>query len=43
MAVGVIGHVMNPTRDDAIAMATAAERAGAGWIGLADAFWWRDA
>ncbi len=42
MGVGVIGHVMNPSPDDAVAMAVAAERAGADWIGLADAFWWRD-
>jgi len=40
--VGVIGHVMNPSRADAVAMACAAEEAGAAWIGLADAFWWRD-
>ncbi|MDH3755065.1 MAG: LLM class flavin-dependent oxidoreductase [Acidimicrobiia bacterium] len=42
MSVGVIGHVMNPTRRDAVAMAVSAESAGADWIGLADAFWWRD-
>lgn len=42
MGVGVIGHVMNPSRDDAAAMAVAAEASGADWIGLADAFWWRD-
>lgn len=42
MSVGVIGHVMNPTRADAVSMAMAAEGAGADWIGLADAFWWRD-
>lgn len=39
---GVIGHVPNPTVDDAVDLSRAAERAGAGWIGLADAFWWRD-
>ncbi len=42
MAVGVIGHVMNPRADDAVAMAQAAEEAGADWMGFADAFWWRD-
>ena len=42
MGVGVIGHVMNPDRQQAVAMAVAAERAGADWIGFADAFWWRD-
>ncbi len=42
MAVGVIGHVMNPSVDDAVAMAQAAEEAGADWMGFADAFWWRD-
>ena len=42
MGVGVIGHVMNPGTDDAVAMAEAAEAAGADWMGFADAFWWRD-
>lgn len=40
--VGVIGHVPNPSVDQAVALAQAAEEAGAKWIGLADAFWWRD-
>ncbi len=40
--VGVIGHIANPTIDDSVALAQAAESAGASWIGLADAFWWRD-
>ena len=39
---GVIGHIPNPTRAEAVDLATAAEQAGARWIGLADAFWWRD-
>lgn len=39
---GVIGHIANPTETDAVGLATAAEAAGADWIGLADAFWWRD-
>ena len=40
--VGVIGHVVNPTVDDAARLARASEEAGAAWLGLADAFWWRD-
>jgi 5,10-methylenetetrahydromethanopterin reductase len=39
---GVIGHIPNPNRSQVVELAQAAERAGAGWIGLADAFWWRD-
>ena len=39
---GVIGHIVNPTVDDSVALARASEAAGASWIGLADAFWWRD-
>ncbi len=42
MSVGVIAHVMNPSTGDAVAMAEAAESAGADWMGFADAFWWRD-
>ncbi len=40
--VGVIGHVANPTPTQSVELARNAERAGAGWIGFADAFWWRD-
>ena len=40
--VGVIGHVPNPDIDQAVGLAQSAEVAGAQWIGLADAFWWRD-
>ncbi len=40
--VGVINHVPNPTVGQAAALAQAAEGAGAAWIGVADAFWWRD-
>ena len=40
--VGVINHVPNPDRDQAVGLAQAAEEAGASWIGVADAFWWRD-
>jgi alkanesulfonate monooxygenase SsuD/methylene tetrahydromethanopterin reductase-like flavin-dependent oxidoreductase (luciferase family) len=39
---GVIGHIANPTLDQSVALAREAETAGADWIGLADAFWWRD-
>ncbi|MPY95547.1 MAG: LLM class flavin-dependent oxidoreductase [Acidimicrobiia bacterium] len=42
MSVGVIGHLPNPSPDEAVTLATASEGAGADWIGLADAFWWRD-
>ena len=40
--VGVINHVANPDVEAAIGLARAAEGAGAAWIGIADAFWWRD-
>ncbi len=40
--VGVINHVPNPTVGQAVGLAQAAEGAGAAWIGVADAFWWRD-
>lgn len=40
--VGVISHVPNPDASQVVGLAQAAERAGARWIGLADAFWWRD-
>jgi 5,10-methylenetetrahydromethanopterin reductase len=39
---GVIGHIANPTLVESAELARAAEGAGASWIGLADAFWWRD-
>ena len=39
---GVIGHIVNPTAEQAADLAVHAEDAGAEWIGLADAFWWRD-
>ena len=42
MSVGVIAHLHNPRPDDARELAVAAEAAGADWLGLADAFWWRD-
>ena len=40
--VGVISHVPNPDVEVAVGLAQAAEEAGAQWIGVADAFWWRD-
>lgn len=40
--VGVINHVPNPDAGQAVALARNAEEAGAQWIGVADAFWWRD-
>ena len=42
MSVGVISHIDNPTVADIVALAEAAEDAGAAWLGIADAFWWRD-
>ena len=42
MTVGVISHLHNPTTEEAAALAVACERAGADWLGLPDAFWWRD-
>ena len=40
--VGVLMHVDNPTVGDVEDVARAAEAAGADFLGLADAFWWRD-
>lgn len=40
--VGVIAHLDNPSLADVVALAEAAEDAGADWLGVADAFWWRD-
>ena len=42
MSVGVIAHLHNPTAADVVEMAVTAEEAGADWVGVADAFWWRD-
>jgi 5,10-methylenetetrahydromethanopterin reductase len=41
-AVGVISHLPEPGFEDVRALARAAEAAGADWLGLPDAFWWRD-
>jgi len=42
MSVGLITHIDNPSPADVRALALAAEAAGADWLGLPDAFWWRD-
>jgi 5,10-methylenetetrahydromethanopterin reductase len=42
MPVGVISHLPNVSFDDVRKLARAAEAAGADWLGLPDAFWWRD-
>ena len=42
MSVGLITHVDNPSLAGVTALARAAEAAGADWLGLPDAFWWRD-
>jgi 5,10-methylenetetrahydromethanopterin reductase len=42
MSVGLITHLDNPSLADVRALARAAEAAGADWLGLPDAFWWRD-
>jgi hypothetical protein len=42
VSIGVLLHVNNPTFADVEAVARAAEEAGADFVGLPDAFWWRD-
>lgn len=42
MTVGVICHLPNPSFAEVRELAEAAEAAGADWLGLPDAFWWRD-
>ncbi len=42
MSVGVITHLRNPSLAVIRRLAAAAEEAGADWLGLPDAFWWRD-
>jgi alkanesulfonate monooxygenase SsuD/methylene tetrahydromethanopterin reductase-like flavin-dependent oxidoreductase (luciferase family) len=42
MSVGLITHLDNPSLADVRDLARAAESAGADWLGLPDAFWWRD-
>ncbi len=43
MSIGIITHLGDPTVDDVRELAFAAEQAGADWVGVPDAFWWRDA
>jgi alkanesulfonate monooxygenase SsuD/methylene tetrahydromethanopterin reductase-like flavin-dependent oxidoreductase (luciferase family) len=42
VAVGVISHLVNPEVEQVRWLAEEAEGGGASWLGLADAFWWRD-
>jgi 5,10-methylenetetrahydromethanopterin reductase len=42
VSVGVITHLHNATFDEVRALARAAEATGADWLGIPDAFWWRD-
>ncbi len=42
MTGGLIVHIDNPTLADVRAVAAQAEEAGADWLGVPDAFWWRD-
>lgn len=42
MSVGVITHLRNATIAETRALVAAAEEAGADWVGVPDAFWWRD-
>jgi 5,10-methylenetetrahydromethanopterin reductase len=42
MTVGLITHLRNATLGEARSLAAAAEEAGADWLGVPDAFWWRD-
>jgi 5,10-methylenetetrahydromethanopterin reductase len=42
MTVGLITHLDNPTLADVRHLGASAEEAGADWLGLPDAFWWRD-
>jgi 5,10-methylenetetrahydromethanopterin reductase len=42
MTVGLITHLRNATLAEVRELAAAAEEAGADWLGVPDAFWWRD-
>jgi 5,10-methylenetetrahydromethanopterin reductase len=42
VTVGVIAHLENPSYEQMRQLARQAEEAGADWLGVADAFWWRD-
>jgi 5,10-methylenetetrahydromethanopterin reductase len=43
MSVGIITHLHNVSFEELRGLARAAEAAGADWLGIPDAFWWRDA
>jgi 5,10-methylenetetrahydromethanopterin reductase len=42
MSVGVITHLHNASFEELARLARATEEAGADWLGVPDAFWWRD-
>jgi 5,10-methylenetetrahydromethanopterin reductase len=42
MTVAIITHLRNATIAETRALVAAAEEAGADWVGIPDAFWWRD-
>jgi 5,10-methylenetetrahydromethanopterin reductase len=42
MTIGLIVHIDNPTVTTIRDLAVRADEAGADWLGLPDAFWWRD-
>jgi 5,10-methylenetetrahydromethanopterin reductase len=42
MSVGLITHLRNASLAEVRTLAAAAEEAGADWLGVPDAFWWRD-
>src|SRR5438128_9815907 len=42
MPVGVISHLPNVSFAEVRSLAKATEAAGAEWLGVPDAFWWRD-
>lgn len=42
MSIGVITHLRNASIGETVRLARAAEEAGADWVGVPDAFWWRD-
>jgi 5,10-methylenetetrahydromethanopterin reductase len=42
MSIGLITHIDNPSLTDVRRLGEQAEEAGADWLGVPDAFWWRD-
>jgi alkanesulfonate monooxygenase SsuD/methylene tetrahydromethanopterin reductase-like flavin-dependent oxidoreductase (luciferase family) len=42
VSIGVLSQIHNPTLSQVRELAEAAEAAGADWLGVPDAFWWRD-